>query len=121
MPDPTLTLRERSFVLHVSPNMSIREVLEGKQAQGTTESVIYKVDVTNWGATPTSPTVVAYDSRGRVVTTQLFPTNSPSVSGNVITLSACGPVYLDEDYLVVVKFTLGGNGLAVTIPIRGEL
>lgn len=121
MPAGTLEVRERSFSVYPTPDMSIREVIQGEQEQGTTESVIYRLDVTNWGSSPTSPTVVAYDSRDRVVTSQLFPSGSPSVASNVITLPACVNVYRGERYRVVVRFTLSGNILSAVIPIRGSL
>lgn len=101
--------------------MSIREILEGRQRQGTNDSITYTVDVTPLGSSPTSPAVAAYDARGRDVTAQLFPSGSASVSGNVITLPACTGVYAGEDYRVVVTFTLGGRDLSVYIPIRGEV
>ena len=38
--------------------MSIREVFEGKQTQREDEQVVYTIDVSNWGDSPSSPSLV---------------------------------------------------------------
>ena len=86
--------------------MSIREVVEGIQYQGTDEQVAYKITTTNWGSTPTSISAKAYDeSVGEDVTTTVYPTNSPSAAGNAITLSLLKALTLDHTYRIEVKFT----------------
>ena len=86
--------------------MSIREIVEGIQYQGTDEQIAYKITTTPWGSTPTSISVKAYDeSIGEDVTTTVYPTNSPSAAGDVITLSLLKALTLDHTYRIEVKFT----------------
>ena len=86
--------------------MSIREVVEGIQYQGTDEETPYKITTTPWGSSPTSISAKAYDeSVGEDVTTTVYPTNSPSAAEDVITLSLLKSLTLDHTYRVEVKFT----------------
>ena len=66
----------------------ILEVAEGIQYQTSDEQIAYSITTTNWASTPGSPAAVAYDEvDNSVVTSTVFPVNSPSVNGDVITLS----------------------------------
>jgi len=90
--------------------MSILEVSSGLLYQGKDERLAYSITTTNWEAAPTSPTVVAYDENGWVdVTTTVFPTNSPSASGDVITLSLLRDLTAGHTYRIEVKFTVSSN------------
>ncbi len=88
----------------------ILEIAEGLLYQSADEQLAYNITTTNWVSDPTSPTVVAYDESGEtVVTSTVFPTNSPSVSGDVITLSLLKALTKNHTYRIEVKFTVGSN------------
>jgi len=90
--------------------MPKNEVVEGLQEQSADEEIPYQIDVSNWGSTPTSPSVKAYvvDS-GLEVTSTVYPTNSPTVSGNVITLSVLKSLSLGVTYRIEVQFNIGST------------
>jgi len=88
----------------------ILEVNEGLQYQSADEELAYSITTTNWASSPTSSSVVAYDENtNTVVTTTVFPTNSPSESGDVITLSLLKALVIGTLYRIEVKFTTGTN------------
>jgi len=90
--------------------MSILEVQEGLQYQGTDEIVPYSITTTKLVSSPTSPSVVAYDEADMSdVTSTVFPTNSPSASGDVITLSVLKSLTKDHTYRIEVKFVVGSG------------
>ena len=87
--------------------MARNEVVEGLQEQSSDEEIPYQVDVSNWGSNPTGLSAVAYVHDSNVdVTSTVFPTNSPSVSGNVITLSALKDLTIGQTYRIEVLFTI---------------
>jgi hypothetical protein len=77
--------------------------------QTPNERVIYTIDTTNWGGTPTSPSAKAYDegNSDTDVTTTLFPTNSPSVSSDDIALSLLRAMTVAHTYRIETAFTNG--------------
>lgn len=80
--------------------------------QGVDEEIVYSVTTTQWGSTPTSISCKVYDitDGGRNdVTTTVMPTNSPSATGDVISLSILKLLTADKQYRVEVKFTSSGN------------
>ncbi len=79
--------------------------------QTPNERIIYSITTTNWGTSPASPSVKAYDETNgdTDVTTTVFPTNSPSASGNVVTLSLLRALVQDHNYRIEVQFTSGTN------------
>jgi hypothetical protein len=84
----------------------ILEVSQGTQYQSADERLAYKITTTNFGSSPTSVSVKAYDeSVNEDVTSTVFPTNSPSVAGDVITLSLLRDLTVDHSYRIEVKFT----------------
>ena len=90
--------------------MSINEIAEGLLEQSATEQAAYKITTTNWASTPASPVVIATDeTSGEVVTSTVFPTNSPSAAGDVITLSLLRALTKQHTYRIEVSFTSGGN------------
>lgn len=98
-----------------------REVAEGTQPVGEDEEVVFTVDVTNWGDSPTSPSVVVKNLNADTdVTSTVMPTGSPSVNGNVITLPTIKLLTKNISYRIEVKFTIGGNVLECYIPIGAE-
>lgn len=63
-----------------------------------------------WG-NPTSPSATAFRSTsgtgsGRSVTSTIFPTNSPSASGSVVTLSPATGFVGDAEYIITVSATV---------------
>lgn len=88
----------------------IIEVAEGTQYQTSDEMLAYQITTTNWVSDPTSPTVVAYDeSVDEDVTSTVYSPNSPSATGDVITLSLLKDLTVDHSYRIEVKFTVGSN------------
>lgn len=94
---------------------SKREIKEGLQEQGVDERVIYTLTTTPWGSSPSSIEVKAFSVTEdgsptyTDVTSTLFPTNSPSAVGDVITLSLCRAMTEDVLYRIEIKFTCSGN------------
>lgn len=90
-----------------------REIKESPIKQGVDEIIAYTLTTTPWGSSPSSVAVVVKDvTKGETltdVTNTVMPTNSPSVSGDVITLSPLKLLTVDHKYRVEVKFTCSGN------------
>lgn len=74
------------------------EVVEG-------ESVTYAC--TFWD-TPSIPSAVAY-RRNQTVTTTVFPTNFPTASGYIVTLSPATGLVGGGRYVIVVSATVSGD------------
>lgn len=100
--------------------MSKREVLEGIQYQGEDEEIVYTLTTTNWISSPTSPSVVVKERDGEDVTSTVMPTNSPSVSGDVITLSPLKSLTVGKEYRVEVSFQAGGSKWEAFFRVTGE-
>jgi len=97
-----------------------REVNEGLQYQGEDEEIAYSINVSNVGSSPTSPSVGVYDNTGKDVTSTVMPTNSPSVAGNIITLSPLKNIISGIEYRVEVKFTVGSSIYEHYFRVRGQ-
>ena len=89
----------------------MRGVVEGIQSQGEDEEIAYKIDVSNWGDNPSNVVVMAYlmPSCTSDVTESVLPVNTPSVSGNEITLSPLKNLAINKTYRIEVKFNIGSN------------
>ena len=95
---------------------SIREI-EGVSEQGKEEKITYTLTTTPWGSSPGTVVVTAWlvteadPETFTDKTSELFPTNSPSALGDVITLSPCfgSAMTIDSLYRIEVKFTCSGN------------
>ncbi len=100
----------------------IREVAEGRQYQGEDEIVVYTVDVTNVGSSPTAVSVAVFDTSQEEldVTATAMPVNSPAVVANVITLSPLRALVAPHIYRVEIKFTVGGNVLEHYFTVKGQ-
>jgi hypothetical protein len=93
-----------------------RSMKESPLVQGRHEIITYQLTSTPWGSAPTDINVVVYDITGaghanewQDVTAIVMPVNSPTINGDVITLS---PLSLLEDghhYRLEVHFTSGAN------------
>lgn len=91
---------------------SPREVKESPTTQGENESITYTLTTTPWGSNPTGVSVTVYDITDgdyEDVTATVMPTNSPSVAGDVITLSPLEGLTDGHLYRVEVAFTCGAN------------
>ena len=91
---------------------STREIVESPQEQGADEEIVYTLTTTPYGSSPTSQSVTVYDITSGAytdVTSTVMPVNSPSVSGDVITLSPLKLLTVGKSYRVEVKFTCSGN------------
>jgi len=88
-----------------------REVAEGRQIQGVDEQIAYSITTTNWGASPTTVSVVVKDETDALkdVTSMVMSTGSPTVAGDVISLPILKSLTNGHIYRVEVKFTSGGN------------
>ena len=106
--------------------MSIREIKEGKQEQGTEEEITYTLTVpTSWGTPTGTPTVKGYSVNEVTgaytdVTSTVFPTGAASVNLQVITLPELKLLTEGVLYRVEVKFeTSQGDILEAYAWIRG--
>ena len=111
-----LTLYPRTVALTLRPKTddmphSAREVIQSDLRQGMEERIPYTITTTPWVSTPASTTVVVKDVDNSFadVTATLMPTNSPTESGDVITLSLLRDGTQDTRYRIEVKFTAGGG------------
>ena len=86
------------------------EVAEGKLYQGADEQIVYSLTTTNWGSSPTSVSVKAYDvSNDYADVTATVLSGSASVSGDVITLPKVGSLTRGHVYRIEVQFTVAGS------------
>ena len=104
-----------------------REVKEGLQTQGVEEEIAYTLTTTPWGSSPTSISAKVFsvpsngvDTDFTDTTTDNFPTNSPTSSGDVITLSPLKTLVINTLYRVEVKFTCSGNVFEAYAYIQAE-
>ena len=103
---------------------NIWEVKEGVRYVLATEKKAFSITTTPVGSSPTSQSVKAYDeSVDADVTDTVYPTNSPTVSGDVITLSLFrgDKATAGHKYRVEVYFTDSNSNewtrvLKVTVP-----
>lgn len=88
-----------------------REVVEGTQYQGESETLSYKITVTPWGATPIVLGIVAKDmTAGGTDVSATVLSGASSVLGDVITLKALGSLTKNHLYRVETQFsTADGN------------
>jgi len=91
--------------------MSKLEVIEGICEQTTNERIAYSVDFTNCSMTTLdSATAAAYDEVDNDdVSSVVFPTNSPSVSGAVATLSPLRNLTKGHTYRIEVLAVESGD------------
>lgn len=105
-----------------------RHVREGVllDAQGEDEEIVYTLDVSANGSSPTSVAVKVYGESGvgsgatlDDVTSTVMP-GSPSVGGSVITLPPLKSLTAGVIYRIEVKYMLGGNILEDYFRIPAE-
>lgn len=97
-----------------------REIVEGVQAQGEDEAVVYSVD---WAAVgvPSSPVVAVKTSTGADVTATVMPVNAPTVSGTVVTLSPLRSLMAGVLYRVEVRCSVGANTLETYFYVQAQV
>lgn len=98
----------------------------GSFTQGVDERIAYQIVTTNWGGSPTSVSAVAkawnpLTRQFSDVTSTVFPANSPTVSGDTITLSLLRALTEGVVYRVEVQFTSNGNLFECFFTVNGEL
>lgn len=90
----------------------ILQIAEGVHQQGSVEVIAYTLDVANGpgSSNPSSIVVTAITSSNNTdVSTTVFPTNSPTSTDNVITLSPLRALTVGDVYHVRVQYTRSGN------------
>lgn len=94
--------------------MNKREVQQSPEVVGIDERPIYGLDISNWGNSPSSVSIACYkfiDNEWLDVTALCFPSGSPSVSGNIITLPVFVPQAVGDGYRIEVKFTISTGSI----------
>lgn len=87
--------------------------------QGESEEVVYGLDITEWGSTPTDTSAYLFDDDNDDVTSaHLFGTTS--VDGNVITLPTLKLLKSGRKYRLEVRFTTGGQKLTAVTEVVGQ-
>jgi hypothetical protein len=108
-------------------SLNQREVKEGTQHQGENEKINYSVDTTQWGGTPTIPSVVVKDQTNDYldVTTTVMPgATTPgaiTITGNVIILPKLQALTKGRIYRVEIAFTSQGQDLEPYFLVAGEM
>lgn len=88
----------------------LRRIIESPVYQGVEEIISYTLDTSPWGSSPGTISVKVYDKADNSdVTGTVMPTNSPSVSGDVITLSPLKSLTTGHSYRIEIKFVCSGN------------
>ena len=100
-------------------NSKSREVVESPLTQGTDEQVVYTLDTTNWGGSPTSVSVVAKDGNGNDVTATVL-SGSASVASDTITLPTLQNLIANAVYRIEILHTIGGSVFEAFLIVRGE-
>ena len=100
-----------------------RQVVEGPQAQGVDESIVYDITTTPWGTSPSSPSYVVKDMNASLadITTDVSTGNAPGISGDVLTIPTIKPLAADRKYRVEVKFTADAQDFETFFIIEVEL
>lgn len=102
-----LTLRERPDCRPGDAMTAVsREVTEGTQWQGESETLRYQITTTPWGSTPTAVTIVVKDmTLGGTDVSATVLSGVTGTSGDVLTLKALGGLTKNHLYRVEVQFT----------------
>lgn len=100
--------------------MSIRECVESPLTQGADEQIAYVIDTTNWGGSPTSPTLKVYDTEDGSDVTTTCTTGTTSESGNDITTAKIKSLTAGHEYRVEVQYTYSGNTFELYFLVSAE-
>lgn len=86
------------------------EVLEAARDQLIGEEIVYSVECKDVTASPAAPSVTVIDkSDDSDVTTVVMPTNTPTFTGTIMTLSIMKTLSANRVYRVLLTFTDGGS------------
>jgi len=96
------------------------QIVETGLKQGVDEEIAYQLTTTNWGSSPSSVVVKAYDmSDSFADVSETILEGDPSISDDVITL----PVVLDltagNRYRIEIQCTTGGSVLECYFELEG--
>lgn len=101
--------------------MTIRQVTQSNIKQGVDESIVYTITTTNWGSSPASVAVKAYDTTNENTdVTSTVLSGSASVVGDVITLPTLTALTVDHTYRIEVKFTCGTSTFEAYMIVSAE-
>lgn len=102
--------------------MNTRATTPSSFNQGVDEKIAYRLTTTPWGSSPSNVVVAAKDltNNSVVVTSTVFPTNSPSASGDIITLSLLQALTNNHLYRIEIKFDVGGNTLECYFEVQAQ-
>lgn len=88
--------------------------------QGADEEIPYQLTTTNWGSSPSSVSVTAYDmSDSFAVVTDDILDGDPSISDDVITLPIVKSLTRGHKYRIEIMFTTGGIILECYFELEG--
>ena len=108
--------------------MSIREIYQGLQEQGSSEVITYTLTTTNWGSDPINPVATVYllkldgsnEAIDEDVTATVMPSGSATVSGDVITWKPLQLLTKGRKYRLEMYFEFaGGNSMEAYAIIEG--
>ncbi len=91
---------------------NVREIKESPWEQGADEKFSYSLTTTPYGSSPSGVSVTVFSVLDGVYTdaeSTVMPTNTPSVNGDVITLSPLKSLAVGTKYRLEIKFTADGN------------
>lgn len=98
--------------------VSARDITQGRQDQGSGETVVYTLTTTQWASDPSSPSVTVYDlSDAETDVTATVCSGSATALGDVITFPAISSLTGEHIYRVDVGFVSGSNTLVVPVYI----
>ena len=83
------------------------ETVESPRLQRINEGMVWAIDTTNWGGSPTSIVASVWDEDNfnADVTADVMNPNSPTVAANIITLSKIVLLVANRSYRVNVQFS----------------
>jgi hypothetical protein len=99
---------------------SVREVVEGIQAQGVLEEIHWALDITQWGSAPTTVSAKVFDAAGQDVTTTVMPGTAAISSPTLITLPALKSLTAKAEYRVEVYFTVQSQKFDAFFIVKAE-
>lgn len=98
-----------------------REVVEGPQHQGEDERIIWSVDISTWGSSPSNVSVVVKDEGGTDVTATKATGLPVVASPTIINTPVIHSLSAGTQYRVEVKFTAGGQTFECYFILIGEV
>lgn len=103
--------------------MSIREVREGAQTQGSAEQIAYTLVTTPWGSSPTAASVSVYDITPGATFRDVSAScllGTVTVVEDVITCPVLHTLTTGHTYQMVIRFTVNSNILEAFTIVEAE-